>query len=185
MPWPLPPREINPMPFKKLKQRLAAKIGSSKGDDRALALERELQSLRLDLQEREQALAFVRWELERQQKSEKTRLDEAVHLRLERLLAELATPIAQLATQAYLFETEVRPVQAKDILATGKRFLRVLEASGLTVESHVGETVSFDPNHHESLSAEMSLEPNEKVVVRFVGLSYRGKTLRKAGVERP
>ena len=46
----------------------------------------------------------------------------------------------------------------------------------------VGQSVVFDPNRHESLSAEDELRPGANVIIRLVGLSYKGKLLRKAGV---
>ena len=56
---------------------------------------------------------------------------EAVQAQVEQLLADAATPVAQLLTQAHLLETEERPVQAKDALAVAKRLVRTLEDHGL------------------------------------------------------
>jgi molecular chaperone GrpE (heat shock protein) len=83
-----------------------------------------------------------------------------------------------------LLETEGHPVQAKDVMVVAKRLVRVLEDNGLKLAGNVGETVRFDPNHHEPLSAGASPKQGEHVVVRFVGVAYRGKLLRKAGIEK-
>jgi hypothetical protein len=48
----------------------------------------------------------------------------------------------------------------------------------------VGEAVAFDQNRHESLRADTSLMPGEQVVVKFVGASYQGKVIKKAGVAK-
>jgi molecular chaperone GrpE (heat shock protein) len=149
-------------------------------DERTLALEREAQDLRLKLEELERALANLKRELERQRSG----AGEAVQAQMERLLADAAAPVAQLLTQAHLLEVEGKPVQAKDVLAVAKRLVRALEGSGLTLADSVGQTVPFDPNRHEPLSAAFAPQPGQSVVVRFVGVAYQGKLLRKAGVEK-
>jgi molecular chaperone GrpE (heat shock protein) len=147
-------------------------------------LEREVQRLRLDLAEQEQLAAKMKEELERQRSSSSAHVSEAVYAQVEQLLSDVATPVAQLLTQAHLLEVEGKPVQAKDVLAVAKRLVRTLEDNGLTLEGRVGESVPFDPDHHEPLSADVSLKAGQMVTVRFVGVAYQGKLLRKAGVEQ-
>ena len=151
-------------------------------DERLLTLERQTQNLRLELAERDQLLDKLKQELERQRNSESDRMTTAVQTQVEQLLADAATPVTQLLTQAHLLE-QGKPVQAKDVLAVAKRLIRSLEDSGLTLTGSVGETVPFDSNLHDSLSASTSLTPGIPVVVKFVGASYQGKVIRKAGVE--
>ena len=69
------------------------------------------------------------------------------------------------------------------MLLVAKRLICTLEDSGLTIVGQVGETVSFDSNLHEPLSSSTSITPGTEVVVRFAGVSYQGKVIRKAGVE--
>jgi molecular chaperone GrpE (heat shock protein) len=159
---------------------LLARFGT---DERALALEREVQSLRLELDERDRAVTNLSEELERQRSGASARVAEAVETQVEQLLADAAAPVAQLRTQMHLLEAEGKPVQARDVLAVAKRLVRTLEDNGLGLEGSVGEAVPFDPNHHEPLSAGVALTPGQPVVLRFVGVVYRGKLLRKAGVE--
>lgn len=160
-------------------------------DERLLELEREAQSLRLELKEMERVVASLKSELERQRSGENARVSEAVRAQIERLLSDLSAPVVQLLTQAHLVEVDSKPVQAKDVLAVAKRLVRTLEDNGLTLEDNgltlehrVGETQSFDPNRHEPLKAGTSLKSGQPVVVRFVGVAYQGKMLRKAEVER-
>jgi molecular chaperone GrpE (heat shock protein) len=153
-------------------------------DERTLALEREAQSMRLKLEELERTAASLKRELERQSSGANARVAGEVEARLERLLTDAAAPVAQLLTQAHLLEVEGKPVQAGDVLAVARRLVRTLEDNGLTPEGSVGETVPFDPNRHEPLSADAAPEPGQPVVVRFVGAAYRGKLLHKAGVEK-
>jgi molecular chaperone GrpE (heat shock protein) len=153
-------------------------------DERLLALEREVQGLRLELQERDRVVTNLKEEVERQRGAEEARLTEAVRMQAERLFADVATPVVQLLTQAHLLEVEGKPIQARDVLAVVKRVVRALEENGLTLEGNVGEAVAFDPNRHEPLRADISLTPGEQVVVKFVGASYHGKVIKKTGVAK-
>jgi molecular chaperone GrpE (heat shock protein) len=151
-------------------------------DGQVLALQRELQHVRLELQEREQALIRLQQELERQRSGSSARLNEAVQVQLEQLLADAASPVAQLATQAHLLEVEGKPVRASDVLAVTKRLVRLLEDHGLALVGQAGQVVSFDPNQHEPLQSGVTLTTGQPVVIRFAGVTYQGKLLRKAGV---
>ena len=153
-------------------------------DERGLALERELQSLRLELAEQHQLVANLKGELQRQRSAEEARLADTVRAQVERLLTNAATPVAHLLTQAYLLERDGKPIQAQDVLTVARRLVRVLEDHGLTLEGSVGETLPFDPNLHEPLSTEAALQPGEPVVIKFVGASYGSTVLRKSGVVR-
>lgn len=151
-------------------------------DERLLALERQIQNLRLELAERNQLVDKLKQELERQRTSESDRLTSAVQTQAEQLLTDAAAPVTQLLTQAHLLE-QGKPVQAKDVLVVAKRLIRALEDNGLSLTGSVGETVPFDSNLHDPLSASTSLTPGIPVVVKFVSVSYQGKVIRKAGVE--
>jgi molecular chaperone GrpE (heat shock protein) len=162
--------------------------GAPQAED--LALKREAQSLRLELEERERLVAGLKSELERQRNGESARIAEAVQSRIEKLMADVAAPVTQLFTQAHLIEVEGKPVQAKDVLAVAKRLVRALEDEGLKLEGSVGETASYDPNRHEPLggqtaqTTQTTMTPGEPVVAHFAGVSYRGRLIRKAGVEK-
>ena len=155
---------------------------ASSNDRLSLNLEREIQNLRLELTERNQLIDKLKKQLEQQRTSENNNIDSAVQNQIEQLLTDTAASITQLLTQAHLIE-QGKPVQAKDVLLVAKRLIRTLEDNGLTIVSQVGETVSFDSNLHEPLSASSEISPGAEVVVRFAGVSYRGKVIRKAGVE--
>jgi molecular chaperone GrpE (heat shock protein) len=155
---------------------------TASGDERLLEAERQVQELRLEVQEREGQSAGLRAELERERESEAVRVSEAVDARVEQLLTQSATPAAQLTAQAYLLETEGKPVEARDVLAVAKRLVTALAEAGLAFDGSVGETVAYDPDRHEPLGSP-SVRPGQAVVVRLPGCSYRGRLLRRAGVE--
>lgn len=153
-------------------------------DGDSVAASAEAQSLRVELLERDRLIQTLKQELERARSGEQERVHEIVEARLERLMSGAAAPVAQLLTQIHLFEAEGKPVQTKDVLAVAKRIVRALEDEGLSILSGVGETVAFDPNYHQPLGTQGPLAQSEKAVVRLVGISYRGKVLRKASVEK-
>jgi molecular chaperone GrpE (heat shock protein) len=167
-----------------VREWLSRLFGREPTDKRGLELEQEVQRLRLELAEQEQAVARLKQELERQRGSASAHVAEAVQVQVEQLLADVATPVAQLLTQVHLLEVEGQPVQAKDVLALVKRLVRTLEDNSLMLEGRVGESVPFDPDRHEPLSADVSPKAGQMVTVRFVGVAYRGKLLHKAGVEQ-
>ena len=152
-------------------------------DEKFLYLEREIQNLRLELTERDQLIDKLKQQLEQQRNSENNNISSAVQNQIEQLLTDTAPPVSQILTQAHLLE-QGKPLQAKDVLLVAKRLIRTLEDNGLTIFSHVGETVSFDSNLHEPLSSSTSMTPGTEVVVRFAGVSYQGKVIRKTGVQQ-
>ena len=154
----------------------------SQSNEKLLTLERETQNLRLELTERNQLIDKLKQQLEQQRTSENNNIDSAIQNQIEQLLTDTVAPVTQLLTQAHLLE-EGKPVQAKDVLLVAKRLIRNLEDNGLTIVSRVGKTVSFDSNLHEPLSASNEISSGAEVVVRFAGVSYQGKVIRKAGVE--
>lgn len=151
-------------------------------NERSLALERQIQNLRLELAERNQLVDKLKQELERQRTSENDRITAAIQTQIEQLLTDAAAPVTQLLTQSRLLE-EGKSVHAKDVLAVAKRLIRTLEDNGLTLIGNVGETAPFDSNLHDPLSTSTSLTPGLPIIVKFVGVSYQGKVIRKAGVE--
>ena len=151
--------------------------------DRLLSLESETQNLRLTINEREQAIAQLRSELERQRQNESNNQAIAFQTQQEQFFDELAAPISQLLTQIYLLEVENKPVQAKDAIAIVKRMLRVFTEQGLIQVGNIGEVVNFDPNLHQPLSSAVEINNGQTVKIRLAGLTYQGKVIRAAGVE--
>lgn len=157
---------------------------ASVGNERVLALERETQTLRLEMTERDQLIGRLKRDLERQRAGESQRVTAVADAGLERLISEAATPLTQLMTQAHLLEVLGKPVQAADILAVAKRLLRVFENDGVAWEGTVGATVPFDLDRHEPLAVDEDLAPGTPITIRFVGVRCRDQLLRRARVER-
>ena len=109
-------------------------------DDRVLALERQVQSLRLELTEQHQLVANLKGELQRQRDAEDAHLAATVRAQMECFITNAATPVAHLLTQAHLLEVDGKPLPAHDVLGVARRLMRTLEDNGLTLEGQVGET---------------------------------------------
>ncbi|MDR3577283.1 MAG: nucleotide exchange factor GrpE [Anaerolineaceae bacterium] len=152
-------------------------------DGDLLALRNQIKSLQLDLQERDKKIELLNQELERLRLNQKDLLKETSTAALEELFSSLSPAVAQLVTQAYLANQQNKLIQSKDILLVAQRLISILEQSGLQLLGQPGQQVQFDPRLHTPLSASNSFTTGQAVVVRFVGLSYRGKIIRKAGVE--
>ena len=144
--------------------------------------ENEVQALKLELAERDRLITQLKADLERQRQQAEARGAKSVQSQLEQLFAEVATPVSQLQTQAHLLEAENRPIQARDVLTVARRLVRALEDQGLTLENRVGEQVSFHPDLHEPLAGSVPAR-GKPVIVCFAGVAFRGKLLRKAGIE--
>lgn len=152
-------------------------------EGRVLELERQTQSLRLELQQRDQALEKLKKQVERLREGENTRVNDAVQSHIEPLMSDVAPPVAQLNTQAHLVEVENKTVQARDVLAVARQIVHSLEDKGLSLEGTVGQSVPYDPDRHSPLGAG-DLNPGDQVVVRFVSVTYRDRVVYKAGVEK-
>lgn len=110
------------------------------------------------------------------------------------LISEIAVPLSDLATLIGLAEEGRAAVSVEDMLAAARRLVNACGKHGIALEGQVGERRPFDPERHEALtdadalldlllSPAEELLPGQPVVVRCVGVAYRGKSLRKAGVE--
>jgi molecular chaperone GrpE (heat shock protein) len=167
----------------RLKRDRGPRDADAGSDERVLALERACQALRLELEDAQRSLTHAGHDLERERGGGRERVEQASRARVEHLLGAMASPLAQLATQAHLAEAEGRQVAVGDVLAVARRLLRSLEREGVEQVGSVGVAVAFDPALHESIGAAAPLEAGSPAVVRFVGFAYKGVTLRKAGVE--
>ncbi len=148
-----------------------------------LAFQNEIRRLELELESCRRELARARGELELAHLSRQELASEQAESRQERLFQLAAAPAAQLLTQAHLLENANRPLQARDVLAVARRLLSALQQSGLAFSGQPGQVAAFDPDHHALLSSAAELEPGRPVVIRFVEVTYNGKTLARAGVE--
>jgi len=166
----------------KLQEPIAGK--KPERNEKLLEFERELQSVRLELDEHKQLLKAARQDLELHTRQSETEASQSVYEHLEKLFQEIAGPAAQLVTQDHILNVQGKSLKAADIQAVSNRLIRVLQDYGLEIRETIGETVVFDKNLHQSLSSEEEIKDGEQVIVRMCGVSYRGKVLRLAAVSK-
>ncbi len=148
-----------------------------------LAMQKQLQALRMEIEARDSSIAGLKQEIERLRLRQEQVIAETVTARLTGLFSELAAPSSQILTQADLFERQGKPVQARDVLAVARRMVRALERYGVAFAGQVGEQVAYDPNQHTPISGAAIPQPGQAVTIRFAGVMYEGKTIYKAVVE--
>lgn len=125
-------------------------------EDRALTFGREAQALRLELVEWELLIGRLKSDLDRQRAGESQRVDSVVDAGRERLLADAATPLVQLMTQAHLLEVAGKPVQAADVLTVAKRLMRVFETAGVVCD-HIQHDYAI--RHRDPATGEYQFRP--------------------------
>jgi molecular chaperone GrpE (heat shock protein) len=158
--------------------------GLAEAKQQILDLEREIQSLQLELEEKERMLAVAQHDLTVQTKNAKDLTGHSVHSRLEQLFADMGGPLVQIVTQDHLSNVQGKTLQAKDLHAVTNRLIDCLRSHGLEVIGTIGESATFDSKFHELLSFDEMVAEGERVTVRMVGLSFGGKILRRVAVTR-
>jgi hypothetical protein len=144
----------------------------------------ELQRLRLDNELMETRIDELNAEVERLRFLLRDQVTREADLKIEEMFTAAATPITQLFLQDDLLTRQGKPIQAKDVLAIVRRLVRVFLENGLEAVGDPASQVSYNPGLHFPLSSEPALSEGETVVIRIPGVQYRGKILRKAGVEK-
>lgn len=144
--------------------------------------ENETQILRLELEQARKELRNLQRELETVRFTSQRNQSEQADDRLEQLFTELSTPLAQLAVQRAL-DQQGKELRQRDLLAVSGRMLEALQGRGVKLEGEPGQELAFSPDHHQPLSLDSSLKPGQTVKIRFPGVSFRGRWLRKAMVE--
>lgn len=142
----------------------------------------EAQGLRLELEAARKQLEQTQRELEALRFTSQRYSQDQAEDRLEQLFSELATPVAQLAVQRFLNEKGVE-LKPRDLLVVSSRMYEALRAAGLGLEGEPGQEVVYSPDHHQPLSLDAQLAVGQTVRIRFPGVSFRGRWLKKALVE--
>lgn len=153
------------------------------GQDPPPDRQNEAQALRLELDEAQRQLEAARRELETLRFTASRAQQEQAEERLEQLFGELSTPVAQFSVQRALSRQDVE-LKPRDLLAVTSRMVQALETAGLKLEGEPGDELEYSPDHHQPLSLEVTLKAGEPVRLRFPGVSYRGRWLKKAMVEK-
>lgn len=168
--------------FPNFRSQKSAQPVSSQLTNLTIDLQREIQSLRIDADEREKRIAQMIQEITRMRERQQMLIEETVNARLTTLISELAAPTSQVRTQAHLFENENKEIHVQDVLSVTRRLIRALERNGLEFEGQIGAQVEFDPNRHTPINPASAPHLGDPVTVRFSEVRYQGKTVAKAVV---
>jgi molecular chaperone GrpE (heat shock protein) len=172
------------LPEKKSKSQKTNSAEPSAENERLLGLERDLQSVRLELEETKLLLNATRHDLDLLgRQSDATRAHD-VRGQFEKLFQALAGPATQLMAQNYMLNVRGKALKAQDIQASCNRLLGILQNHGLEIQGSIDETVHFDQNFHEPLALGEAVKDGDEVVIRMSGISYHGKVLRRAAVTK-
>jgi molecular chaperone GrpE (heat shock protein) len=158
-------------------------MGGGHSDGQVLRLESQLREARLELARRDRSIERLRAEVGRVRDAAGQDARQRGQASVERLVEAIGAPLVQLMTQAHLHRTGTHEVRVGDVLDVGTRLVRSLREVGVDVVGDVGEAEPYDPDRHDPLSMAAAPVAGERIVVRVVGLSYRDRVVRKAGVE--
>ena len=147
-------------------------------------LEKELQASKLDIDELKSQLTSTKHDLQVQTQQGANLRDIQIRESLTALFEELSGPLAQLLTQNNLQHVQGKSIKSGDIDGTIKRLVQKLEKYGLEISEEVGSTTLYDPNEHEALALGDTIETGDRVLIRMYGISFEGKTLRRASVSK-
>ena len=151
-------------------------------DQGRLEMERQIQELRLELEETQRLNASLKTDLQRLRSTSQDETAKIAQMQVETLLGSLASPLTQIATLVNMVEKQGKSVQLRDILAICKALLSALPENGITLEGNLGASEPYNPDRHQLLEASPAPSPGQAVTIRFASLAYHGKLLRKAGV---
>ena len=142
----------------------------------------ELQTMKLDLIEKEKRIKQLESDLERERLTNRNQVQAAVTSQMDKLYQDLAAPLAQLNTQIYMVDNN-QPLTARDLSVVAKRITRICQDNGLTYFGNIGEKTMYDSEKHAYLGSQTQTGETPQIIIRFCGLSYQGKIIQKAGVE--
>ncbi|HEX7433038.1 MAG TPA: hypothetical protein VF326_05230 [Anaerolineaceae bacterium] len=155
------------------------------GPDQAslLSLQSQVQSLKLELEESNKTIRQLNETLERSHSQAAASAQDKADVRLEALYTTLSGPVSQLLTQAELIDGQGKAIPAQDVLVLVKKIIKGLQENGLTLSGQIGQIAVFNPDLHAPVSSDSPLSPGDEVRIRFAGVNYKGRLLRKALVD--
>lgn len=136
----------------------------------------------MELEQRSELVDRLRAEVERSRAGSENAARQQSDADLHRLVAAIGAPLVQWHTQAHLHRSGSAAISVDDALDVGARLVRLFGEFGVQTTGAIGEVVPFDPDRHDPLSA-AAIAPSRPVVIRVVGLSCRGRMVRKAAVD--
>ena len=169
--------------FRNIASRLKRKARVNPDQASFLELSSQLQNLKLDLEEKSQAIQRLSETIERLRLEGSIRAQENADAQMEALGVSIATPLSQLLTQLDMIENQGKTIPQEDVFALVKKLIKGLLAHGFEVPGSIGQNTVYNPALHAPLSGTTPIALGQPVKIRFVGVHYKSKALRKALVE--
>lgn len=172
--------------LQRLSQALALLTGraaeAEPEDKDVLSLRSRIQTLKMDLEERDQKIARMRQEFAHLQSQAATDRAGAGSAELAGLAKRLAPILSQLPTLRALHESG-KEVRTTDLFTLFAKLEKQLAETGLQPVGTVGETCPFDPRFHQRMSGS-DVNDGVQVRVRFIGYRFQETVLLKAMVSK-
>lgn len=168
--------------FRSLFRRLISLLTGAPRGDAELELRSENQGLRLELNEKTEALSSSHKETERLRDKCRQAAEEGAQERLAELAEDLATPTTQLIRQRHIIEVQGKDVPGADVMRLAKRLISSLEKFEIEAEGVPGAEVAFNPDLHRPMAADSQIPAGETVFIKQPGLRFSGRLLRPAYV---
>ncbi len=153
------------------------------GQAHLLALESQVQGLKLELEEKKESLSKLNGAMERLRLQGDSSSQEKADARVEALLGQIAGPISQLITQTDLVENQGKTIPAQDVFLLVKKLIKGFQAQGLVLSGNLGQIVPYNPDLHTPISGNLTLQAGQPVKIRFVGIQHKQKIIKKALVD--
>lgn len=159
------------------------KGGHGIAPDQAVPGANDVQSLRLELDERDRQIRTLSADLDFERTGRADEVEAVARARLRALMSSIAPALVQLELQRSLAASGVN-VGARDVLLVAGRLIGSLNDAGLEILGTPGQELTFDEASQASLDPSFRPSAGSRVRVRIPGARVEGMMLVKICVDR-
>jgi molecular chaperone GrpE (heat shock protein) len=163
--------------------RLIRSLSIQKDREDPILSQNDTKKLELENQDLKKEVDILQNEVLRLRSQTKTMVGSSQSAWAEALFSDLASLVSQAELIKYLNEVEKKEVKVSDTILLLDRILKILRAHGLELFGEIASILPFDPSRHMPISSAAVFRVSQPVRIRFHGIAYQGKILRKAGVD--
>ncbi len=175
--------------FKKIfnafsKKRSEPEISEAKPEEAVIfRLQSEISGLKLTISELQLNFDDQKVLLEESYRNKEKSVTESTDARIQQIFVDLISPLAQLNLLKAL-AAEGKEIQNENIFKLVTIIESTLEDYGLKPIHTVSQQYLFDPECMHPIKSDLSYTPNEKVLVRLPGYTFREKIISKSLVDK-
>jgi molecular chaperone GrpE (heat shock protein) len=152
--------------------------------EKALETNARIRELELTIIEQDKLINTLKNDVERLNRTHSEQLTEATNADRETFAKSLAPSISQLETLRLLSEIKQKSVPSENIFKVVSRLINSLKTYGIIIDQEVGSIEEFNPARHNPISQSEHYPENTPVEIKFCGISFDGKNIHKAIVEK-